>query len=679
MSHLLTTRPTGGKVELLLERAIANAGGDLPASREPSAQAGRRAAAAGRRARDGAGARRTVRPVAPRTGSIRSSITSSATARCRCRRTSRARPPPPTRRATRPSTRGMPGAAAAPDRRPAFRRRRCSPRSRRAGIASRVRHAARGRRNVPAGRDRGPRRSTGCTRSGTAFRRRPSRRSTPRARAAAASSRSARPACARSNRRPTTRDACAPAKRETRLFITPGYRFRVVERLAHQLPPAEVDAADARVGVRRPREHPRRVRARDRASAIASSATATRCCSSASRRQPGATACYDCRDALHAARDVGPRAARPARRSRTAPSRRRCSCPSAPTARSRRMAPNELALLGAQIVLGNTYHLWLRPGIEVIAAHRRAAPLHGLARARSSPTPAASRCGACGPLRKVREDGVTFASPVDGDRLLLTPEISMQIQRALGADIAMVFDECTPYPATPRRGARRRWSCRCAGRARSRDELDARRQPERAVRHRAGRHVSTTCATRRSRGSPSIGFDGYAIGGLSVGEPKDEMLAVLDAHGAAAAGRPAALPDGRRHARATSSRGVARGVDMFDCVLPTRNARNGHLFTRYGDVKIRNAAHRDGHAARSTPRCACYTCAALHARLPAPPAARERDPRRPPQHDPQSPLLPVARRRDARGHRRRAASTPGPGNSATTARKGHQADRRMVE
>ena len=133
---------------------------------------------------------------------------------------------------------------------------------------------------------------------------------------------------------------------------------------------------------------------------------------------------------------------------RTAPSRRRRSCRSAPTARSRRWRRTSWRTLGAQIVLGNTFHLWLRPGVEVDRARTAGCTASWAGTGRSSPTPAASRCAASGALRKVREEGVTFASPVNGDRLLLTPEISMQIQRALDSDIAMVFDECTPYPAT---------------------------------------------------------------------------------------------------------------------------------------------------------------------------------------------------------------------------------------
>ena len=319
------------------------------------------------------------------------------------------------------------------------------------------------------------------------------------------------------------------------------------------------------------------------------------------------------------------------------------------------MAPNELALLGAQIVLGNTFHLWLRPGVEVIAAHG------GLHRFMGWQRPILTDSGgfqvwSLGPLRKVREEGVTFASPVNGDRLLLTPEISMQVQRALDADIAMVFDECTPYPATRDEAATSmelslRWA------RRSRAEFDALANPNALFGIVQG-GMFDDLRDASLAGLTDIGFDGYAIGGMSVGEPKDEMLAVL-AH--TAPRLPAERP---RYLMGVGTpedivAGVEAGVDMFDCVLPTRNARNGHLFTRHGDVKIRNARHRTDTGPLDA-TCGCYTCRQLHARLPAPPAARERDPRRPPQHDPQPPLLPVARRGDARGDRRRAVRRLGP-------------------
>jgi len=267
------------------------------------------------------------------------------------------------------------------------------------------------------------------------------------------------------------------------------------------------------------------------------------------------------------------------------------------------MAPNELAALGATIVLGNTFHLWLRPGTEVIAAHG------GLHRFMGWPRPLLTDSGgfqvwSLGALRKVREEGVTFASPVNGDRMLLTPEVSMQIQRALDSDIVMVFDECTTYPATYDEAATSmelslRWA------RRSRTEFDGAANPNALFGIvQGGMHENLRDASLA--GLSDIGFDGYAIGGLSVGEPKEEMLSVL----AYTAPRlPAATP--RYLMRVGTPEdivaGVTAGIDMFDCVLPTRNARNGHLFTRYGDVKIRNAKHRVD-ARPLDENCTCYTC-----------------------------------------------------------------------
>jgi queuine tRNA-ribosyltransferase len=268
------------------------------------------------------------------------------------------------------------------------------------------------------------------------------------------------------------------------------------------------------------------------------------------------------------------------------------------------MAPNELVDLGAQIVLGNTFHLWLRPGVEVIGAHGGLHRFMGWERALLTDS-GGFQVWSLGPLRKVREDGVAFASPVNGDRLLLTPEISMQIQHALGSDIAMVFDECTAYPASrDEAAASMELSVRWA--RRSRDEFDRLGNAHALFGIVQGgmfpdlRDASLAALT-------ATGFDGYAIGGMSVGEPKDEMLAVLE-HTA-----PRLPPDRPRYLMGVGTpedivAGVAAGVDMFDCVLPTRNARNGHLFTRYGDVKIRNATHRlDTRPLDAA--CGCYTCA----------------------------------------------------------------------
>jgi queuine tRNA-ribosyltransferase len=267
------------------------------------------------------------------------------------------------------------------------------------------------------------------------------------------------------------------------------------------------------------------------------------------------------------------------------------------------MAPNELAGLGAQIVLGNTFHLWLRPGLEVIAAHS------GLHRFMGWPAPLLTDSGgfqvwSLGALRKVDAGGVTFASPVNGDRMRLTPEVSMQVQRTLDSDIAMIFDECTPYPAT-RDEAAASMQLSLDWAARSRAEFDALGNPNALFGIvQGGMHEDLRDAS--IAGLVAMGFDGYAIGGLSVGEPKDEMLRVLD-H--TAPRLPAERP---RYLMGVGTpedivAGVAAGIDMFDCVLPTRNARNGWLFTRYGDVKIRNAAHRADTGPLDAD-CGCYTC-----------------------------------------------------------------------
>ncbi len=267
------------------------------------------------------------------------------------------------------------------------------------------------------------------------------------------------------------------------------------------------------------------------------------------------------------------------------------------------MAPNELEEIGAQIVLGNTFHLWLRPGTDVIAAH------HGLHRFMGWQRPILTDSGgfqvwSLGALRKLREDGVTFASPINGDKLLLTPEISIRVQHALDADVVMVFDECTPYPATRDEAAQSmqlslRWA------RRSRVEFDTLGNPNALFGILQG-GMHEDLRDESLAGLEAIGFDGYAIGGLSVGEPKAEMLRLL---GHVAPRLPAARP---RYLMGVGTpedivAGVVAGIDMFDCVLPTRNARNGHLFTRHGDVRIRNAAHRaDTRPLDAT--CGCYAC-----------------------------------------------------------------------
>ncbi len=267
------------------------------------------------------------------------------------------------------------------------------------------------------------------------------------------------------------------------------------------------------------------------------------------------------------------------------------------------MAPTELVGLGAEIVLGNTFHLWLRPGVDVIGAHR------GLHRFMGWDRPILTDSGgfqvwSLGALRTVREEGVTFASPVNGDRMLLTPEISMEVQHALDSDIAMVFDECTPWPATRDEAARSmelslRWA------QRSRDAFTAKQGPNALFGIVQG-GMQEDLRDASQAGLSEIGFEGYALGGLSVGEPKEDMLRIL-AHSAPR--MPATHP---RYLMGVGTpedivAAVAVGIDMFDCVLPTRNARNGHLFTRFGDVRIRNAVHRtDLRPLDAT--CACYTC-----------------------------------------------------------------------
>jgi len=265
------------------------------------------------------------------------------------------------------------------------------------------------------------------------------------------------------------------------------------------------------------------------------------------------------------------------------------------------MSPAELAGLGARIVLGNTFHLWLRPGLEVIGAHG------GLHRFMGWHGPILTDSGgfqvfSLGALRKIGEEGVRFASPINGDRLLLTPEESMRIQRVLNSDIAMIFDECTPHPATEQQARdSMQLSLRWAERSRRAHEgnPNALFGIVQGGMYEALRDESLAKLME-------VGFDGYAIGGLSVGEPKEDMLRILR-HTAAAL--PARQP---RYLMGVGTpedivEAVAAGIDMFDCVLPTRNARNGWLFTRYGEVKIRNAAYRDDTQALDA-TCDCYTC-----------------------------------------------------------------------
>ncbi|MDH5535024.1 MAG: tRNA guanosine(34) transglycosylase Tgt [Betaproteobacteria bacterium] len=265
------------------------------------------------------------------------------------------------------------------------------------------------------------------------------------------------------------------------------------------------------------------------------------------------------------------------------------------------VSPAELIELGADIVLANTFHLWLRPGLEVIAAHG------GLHRFMGWQRPILTDSGgfqvySLGAMRKITEEGVRFQSPVNGDSLFLTPEDSARIQRVLNSDIVMVFDECTPYPAeldVARESMR--LSMRWAERSKRAHEGNANALfgIVQGGMHEQLRDESVAVLAR-------LGFDGYAIGGLSVGETKDEMLRILK-HTALR------LPSDRpRYLMGVGTprdivAAVAAGIDMFDCVLPTRNARNGWVFTRRGVVKLRNARYRDDLAPLDE-ACGCYTC-----------------------------------------------------------------------
>jgi len=265
------------------------------------------------------------------------------------------------------------------------------------------------------------------------------------------------------------------------------------------------------------------------------------------------------------------------------------------------MSPQELRTLGAQIVLGNTFHLWLRPGLDVIGAHG------GLHRFMGWDGPILTDSGgyqvfSLGELRKITEEGVRFQSPVNGDPCFLTPEESMRIQRVLNADVVMVFDECTPYPAD-------------FGQARDSMQLSL-RWAERSKRAHAGNAnalfgivqggMHERLRDESLAGLVDIGFDGYAIGGLSVGETRREMTRILR-HTAPQ------LPSNRpRYLMGVGTpedlvAAVAAGIDLFDCVLPTRNARNGWVYTRRGILKLRNARHRE-EVEPLDAECACYTC-----------------------------------------------------------------------
>ena len=265
------------------------------------------------------------------------------------------------------------------------------------------------------------------------------------------------------------------------------------------------------------------------------------------------------------------------------------------------MTPEELREAGAQIILGNTFHLMLRPGVEVI---RRHGGLHGFM---GWDGPILTDSGgfqvwSLAELRQVSERGVLFRSPVDGDLVFLGPEESMAVQRALDSDIVMIFDECTPYPATEAQ-ARASMELSLAWARRSRE---AHGDSDAALFGIVQGGMYPELRRVSLAGLLEIGFDGYALGGLSVGEPKEEMLAVLDA---VAPAMPAARP---RYLMGVGKpedivEAVRRGVDLFDCVMPTRNARNGHLFTSQGVVRIRNARYREDTGPLDE-SCTCYTC-----------------------------------------------------------------------
>lgn len=265
------------------------------------------------------------------------------------------------------------------------------------------------------------------------------------------------------------------------------------------------------------------------------------------------------------------------------------------------MTPEELRDIGAEIILGNTFHLMLRPGTDVIAAH---GDLHDFMHWEG---PILTDSGgfqvfSLGQMRKITERGVTFQSPVDGSRVFMGPEESMEVQRLLGSDIVMIFDECTPYPATE---AQARQSMELSLRW-ARRSKDAHGDNPSALFGIIQGGMYEHLRRESLAGLLEIGFDGYAIGGLSVGEPKDEMLRVLEGiTPQMPADRPRYLMGVGRPEDIVEA--VRRGVDMFDCVMPTRNARNGHLFTSTGVVRIRNARYQHDTAPLDE-ECGCYTC-----------------------------------------------------------------------
>ena len=265
------------------------------------------------------------------------------------------------------------------------------------------------------------------------------------------------------------------------------------------------------------------------------------------------------------------------------------------------LTPRDIKDIGAQIILGNTFHLMLRPGTQVVKAH---GDLHDFMQWQG---PILTDSGgfqvfSLGKLRKITEAGVTFKSPINGSPVFLDPETSMQVQRDLGSDIVMIFDECTPYPATPDQARQSmELSLRWAARSKT-----AHGDSPSALFGIVQGGMYEHLRSESLKGLVDIGFDGYAIGGLSVGEPKEDMLRILD-HLA-----PEMPADKPRYLMGVGKptdlvEAVRRGVDMFDCVLPSRNARNAHLFTREGVIKLRNAKYREDTSPLDA-QCKCYTC-----------------------------------------------------------------------
>jgi queuine tRNA-ribosyltransferase len=265
------------------------------------------------------------------------------------------------------------------------------------------------------------------------------------------------------------------------------------------------------------------------------------------------------------------------------------------------MLPRDIQQIGAEIILGNTFHLMLRPGTEVVKQH---GDLHDFIHWQG---PILTDSGgfqvfSLGDMRKISEQGVNFKSPIDGSPVFIDPEKSMQVQRDLGSDVVMIFDECTPYPASEKQARESmQLSLRWAARSKQAhgDNPAALFGIVQGGMYEQLRDESLAALV-------DIGFDGYAIGGLSVGEPKEDMIRILD-HLADAmpADRPRYLMGVGKPADLVEA--VRRGVDMFDCVMPTRNARNGHLFTSHGVVKIRNAKYRNDTSPLDS-ECDCYTC-----------------------------------------------------------------------